>query len=187
MPVTTENNLDPQKMEQGKLLTKRLFGYKEAEILNLSESEKEILRTEYPLLTADEFHNVIVLVLDAKGRQQKLISLQTLPKNLSIILISLLSWIIRDWKIALIIGAFSLLTFILFSSAINNSKLARYVNVIGWLSYAATFAFGAFLYWTGAKWNIAILGAVALWLGALLAGWLAIPILGFLQSTQKGE
>lgn len=185
--MTTENNLDPQKMEQGKLLTKKLFGYKEAELMNLSDAKKEELRAEYPLLTADEFHNVIVLVLDAKRRQQKLASLQTLPKNLSIILISLFSWILGNWKIALIIGAFSLLTFIMFSNAINNSKLARWANVIGWLSYAATFTFGAFLYWTGTKWNIAILGAAALWVGALLASWLAIPILGFQQSVQKRE
>lgn len=185
--MTTENNLDPQKMEQGKLLTKKLFNYKEAELLKLSDAKKQELRAEYPLLTADEFHNVIVLVLDAKRRQQKLISLQTLPKNLSIILISLLSWILGDWKIASIIGAFSLLTFILFSNWLNNSRLARYVNIIGWLSYAATFAFGAFLYWIGAKWNIAILGAAALWVGALFASWLAILILGFLQSSQKEE
>ena len=187
MPMTIENNLDPQKMEQGKLLTKKLFGYKESELQKLTDAKKVELRAEYPLLTADEFHNVIVLVLDAKKRQQKLVSLQTLPKNLSLILISLFSWILGDWKIALIIGAFSLLTFILFSNALNNSKLAQVVNVIGWLSYAAVFAFGAFLYWTGAKWNIAILGAAALWIGALLASWLAIVILGFQQTAKKRE
>ena len=186
MPMTTENKLDPQKMEQGKFLTKKLFSYKEAELLNLSDAKKQDLQAEYPLLTAEEFHNVIILVLDAKRRQQNLVSLQTLPKNLSIILISFFSWVISDWKIALIIGAFSLLTFILFSNSLYNSRLARYVNVIGWLSYVSTFAFGGLLYWTGAKWNIAILGAGALWVGALLASWLAIPILGFLQSTQKG-
>ena len=90
--MTTENKLDPQKMEQGKFLTKKLFSYKEAELLNLSDAKKQDLQAEYPLLTAEEFHNVIILVLDAKRRQQNLVSLQTLPKNLSIILISFLMY-----------------------------------------------------------------------------------------------
>ena len=183
--MPTENNLDPQKMEQGKLLAKHLFGYRETELLKLTDEKRQELHSEFPLLSSDELHNVIVLVLDAKKRQQKLVFLQTLPKNLSVILISLLTWVIGDWKIAVIIGAFCLLTLTMFSSFFTGSKLAQHPVLVGWLSYAAMFAFGAFFYVKGYGWNFAVLGAAALWVGTLLASWFAIPILGFLQRPKN--
>ncbi len=185
--MSMENDFDTQKMEQGKSLTKHLFGYKEAELLKLTDAKKQELHAQYPLLNADEFHNVIVLVLDAKRRQQKMISLQTLPKNLCVILVSLLTWITRDWKISVIIGAFSLLSIIIFSSALNESILVRHTTLIGWLSYLAAFAFGAFFYMTGSGWNIAVVGAAALWFGSLLSSWLAIFLIGSLQTSRSGE
>lgn len=182
-----ENNIDPQKMEQGKTLAKTLFGFKETDLRNLSDEKKQELRKQYPLLSDDEFHNVIVLALDAKTRQQKMIALQMLPKNVSLILVALLTWLTNDWKIAFILGAFFLISLILFSSAFKNSKLTQLTTVLGWLSYLAIFAFGYFFYKSGAPWNIAVMAAVALWAGSLLASWVSQPLLAGLQRAGKAS
>ena len=185
--MPNEPELDPQKMEQGKKLAKTLFKFKEAELRTLSEAKKQDLRDQYPLLSDDEFHNVIILTLDAKTRQQKMIAVQTLPKNLSLILISALTWATKDWKIAVILGAFFLISFILFLGFFKNSKLLPLSNVLGWLSYLAIFAFGYFFYKVGTTWNIAVLAAVALWAGSLLATWAAHLLLANLQRVSKAN
>jgi len=179
--MTDQTALNPEKMEQGKLLAKTLFGYKEAELLKLSDEKKQLLKSQYPLLSEDEFHNVIVLVLDAKARQQKMIALQMLPKNVTLILVALLTWLTRDWKIALILSAFFLFSFILFSSALRNPKLIPLTTITGWLSYLAIIAFGYFLFQSGTRWNIAVLAAVGLWAGSLLVSWLVRLFLSNLQ------
>ncbi len=183
--MTDQNPLDPEKMEQGKSLAKVLFGFKESELQKLSGDKKQALRNQYALLSDDEFHNVIVLVLDAKARQKKMIDLQMLPKNLTIILIALLTWLIKDWKIALILGVFSLFSLIFFSSTLNPTKLTKLTNVSGWLSYLAIITFGYFFYHSGSKWNIAVLAAVGLWAGSLLASWIARLFLANLQRVSK--
>jgi hypothetical protein len=185
MLMTDTNELNPEKMEQGKLLAKILFGFKESELLKLSDEKKQQLKNQYPLLSEDEFHNVIVLVLDAKARQQKMIALQMLPKNVTLILVAVLTWLTKDWKIALILSAFFLFSLILFSSAFRNLKLGRFTTITGWLSYLAIIAFGYFLFQSGTKWNIAVLAAVGLWAGSLLVSWLVRLFLSNLQTVSK--
>jgi hypothetical protein len=187
MPMPIENELDPQKMEQGKTLAKTLFGFKESNLRKLLEDKKPVLREQFPLLSDDEFHNVIVLALDAKTRQHKMIALQTLPKNLSLILIAALTWLTKDWTIAVILGAFFLISFLLFSGVFKNTKVLPLTIVLGWLSYLAIFAFGYFFYKSGASWNIAILAAAALWAGSLLATWAGNLLLANLLRVSKAS
>ena len=185
--MPNENELDPQIMEQGKKLAKILFGFKETQLRNLPIAKRQELRTQFPLLSDDEFHNVIVLALDAKTRQHKMIALQTLPKNLSLILIAVLTWLTKDWQIAVILGAFFLISFLLFTGAFKNSKVLPLSNILGWFSYLAIFAFGYFFYKSGTSWNIAFLAAAALWAGSLLATWAAQLLLANLQRVSKAS
>ena len=185
MPNETE--LDPQKMEQGKALAKTLFRFKESDLRTFSEVKKQELHEQYPLLSDDEFHNVIVLALDAKTRHLKMIAVQTLPKNLSLILIAALTWVTKDWKIAVILGVFFLISFILFLGSFKNSGLLPLSNLLGWFSYLAIFAFGYFFYKSGSTWNIAVLAAVAIWAGSLLATWAAQVLLANLQRVSKAN
>lgn len=175
------NELEAKKLEQGRTLAKKLFSCKESELLNLSKESKQSLKADYPLLSEDEIHNVIILALDAKSRQRKMIALQTLPRNLTLIFISVVTWLARDWKIGLIAGAFSLITLVLFTGQLKTQKLDLFINIAGWLSYLAVFAFGVFLYQTGSSWNIAVLAAVGLWAASLAATWLA----GFFLSNMQ--
>lgn len=183
--MPSENDLDSLKLEQGKTLTKLLFKLKETNLKALSDKKKQVIRDQFPLLSADEFHNVIVLVSDAKNRQKKMIALHMMPRDVSIIVVALMTWLTKDWKIAVILGAFSLISLVLLSNVRYDPKHIRTINIIGWIGYLAILAFGFFFYQSGVRWNIAVLASVGLWGASLIVIWAVRLLFVKLQRASK--
>ena len=186
-PPSDETAPDAQKMAQGKALAQLLFNYKISDLQNLPDAQRQAFREQFPLLSDDEIHNVIVLIADTKRRQRHYLAWEMAPRDVAIVLVAILTWLTIDWKIAAILGVFAAFTAAAVLSARYSPKMSPLLKGLGWASYLACLAFGWFFYANGQGWNVAVLAAVGLWLAALVVAFIARLMLSRVAQAQSSE
>jgi len=154
-------------LEQGKALAGMLFDYKLSDLENLSSSHPE-LRQKYALLTNVEFADVVSQVQTAKITQQKQTAWQMVPRDLTVILVTALTWLLNDWKLPLIFGIFLIILLANIFAIWYSEKLSPILGTSVWISYLALLAYGWYFLRNGSFWYVALLAVLGLALGSLL-------------------
>ena len=144
-----------------------LFDYKLSDLENLSSSHPE-LRQKYALLTNLEFADVVSQVQTAKITQQKQTAWQLVPRDLTVILVTALTWLLNDWKLPLIFGIFLIILLANIFAVWYSEKLSPILGTSVWISYLALLAYGWYFLRNGSFWYVALLAVLGLALGSLL-------------------
>ncbi|MEA4811665.1 MAG: hypothetical protein VB108_03730 [Anaerolineaceae bacterium] len=170
--MVKEQNAANQHLEQGKALARLLFNYKVSEL----EKPKNLhsnLKAQFPLLTDAEFNDVIRQVKAAKLTRQGRYSWQMIPRDLTLIIVSMLTWLLQDWKWPLVVGLFLLILFVNLFALRYSEKLSPILGSSVWFSYLALAAYGWYFYSRGMAWYFAVLAILGLALGTLVITGLA--------------
>ena len=154
-------------LEQGRALASLLFNYKLSDFENLTACHPD-LRQKYAVLTNAEFADVVSQVRSAKIFQQKQTAWQMVPRDLTVILVTALTWLLNDWKLPLIFGVFLLILLANIFAVWFSEKLSPILGTSVWISYLALLAYGWYFLRDGSQWYIALLAALGLALGSLL-------------------
>ena len=154
-------------LEKGKALASVLFDYKLSDLDHIASSHPN-LRKEYALLTDVEFADIVSQVRTAKIAQQKRIGWQLIPRDLTVILVTALTWLLNDWKLPLVFGIFLLILLANIFAVRFSEKLSPSLGASVWVSYLALLAYGWFFLRSGSPWYIALLAVLGLALGSLL-------------------
>ena len=154
-------------LEKGKALASVLFDYKLPDLDHLTSSHPG-LRKEYALLTDVEFEDIVSQVRAAKFAQQKRYGWQLVPRDLSVILVVALTWLLNDWKLPLVFGIFLLILLANIFAVRFSEKLSPILGNSVWISYLALLAYGWFFLRNGSPWYFALLAVLGLALGSLV-------------------
>ena len=174
------------KMDQGKELASQLFDFKLIQLQSLSSDEVTRLRGVYSALNEAEFNDILRQVTEAKTNQQAKVGWQIIPHDLTVLLISALTWIFQDMRIAVIAGVAMLVLLENIFQRSFNEKLYKPLSITVWLTYPAYLGFAYYLYRIHMPWYGIGLGIVALWGGTLLLGLISrIPMQLFMQARQE--
>ena len=169
--MINEQNSANTHLEQGKALARMLFDYKLSDLKNLAAltaASHPELRQKYALLTNVEFADVVSQVQTAKIAQQKQTAWQMVPRDLTVILVAALTWLLNDWKLPLIFGIFLLILLANIFAVLYSEKLSPILGTSVWISYLALLAYGWFFLRNGNFWYMALLAVLGLALGSLL-------------------
>lgn len=165
--MVKEQNSSNTHLEQGKALASLLFDYKLTELDHLASSHPD-LRKKYALLTDAEFKDVVSQVRTAKIAQQKHYGWQLVPRDLTVILVTALTWLLNDWKLPLVFGIFLLFLLANVFAVRFSEKLSPILKTSVWISYLALLAYGWFFLRSGSPWYVALLAVLGLAFGSLL-------------------
>ena len=174
------------KMKQGKELASQLFDFKLIQLQALPPEEKARLQEAYHALDEAEFNDILRQVIEAKTNQQTVVGWQIIPHDLTVILISIISWVTQDLRIAAIAGVAVLVLLENIFQHSFNAKIYKPLSITVWLTYPAYLGFAYYLYRLHLPWYGIILGVAVLWGGTLLLGMISrIPMQLFLQARQE--
>jgi hypothetical protein len=165
--MNKEQNSANTHLEQGKALASLLFDYKLSDLDRLASKHPD-LRKKYTLLTDAEFKDVVSQVRSAKITQQKHYGWQLVPRDLTVILVAALTWLLNDWKLPLIFGIFLLILLANIFAVRFSEKLSPILGTSVWISYLALAAYGWYFLRNGSPWYIALSAVLGLALGSLL-------------------
>ncbi len=154
-------------LEQGKALASLLFDYKLSDLDSLASKHPD-LRKKYSLLTDAEFKDVISQVRTAKIAQQKRYGWQLIPRDLTVILVTALTWLLNDWKLPLVFGIFLLILLANIFAVRFSEKLSPILATSVWISYLALAAYALYFLQKGSPWYVALLAVLGLALGSML-------------------
>ncbi len=144
-----------------------LFDYKLSELDHLSTAHPD-LQKRFSLLTDAEFKDVVRQVRTAKIAQQNRYGWQMIPRDLTVILVTALTWILNDWKLPLVIGIFLLFLMANIFAMRFSEKLSPILGTSVWISYLALLAYGWYFFRNGHPWYIALAAMLGLAIGSLL-------------------
>jgi len=165
--MVKEQKTSNAHLDQGKALASLLFDYKLTDLNRLDSSDPN-LRKKFSLLTDAEFKDVVSQVRTAKITQQKNYGWQLVPRDLTVILVTALTWILNDWKLPLVIGIFLLILLANIFAVSYSEKLSPILGTSVWISYLALLAYGWYFLSSGFPWYIALLAVLGLALISLL-------------------
>jgi hypothetical protein len=165
--MVKEQKSSDAHLEQGKALAGLLFDYKLSELDHLSTAHPD-LQKRFSLLTDAEFKDVVRQVRTAKIAQQNRYGWQMIPRDLTVILVTALTWILNDWKLPLVIGIFLLFLMANIFAMRFSEKLSPILGTSVWISYLALLAYGWYFFRNGHPWYIALAAMLGLAIGSLL-------------------
>ncbi|HSN93907.1 MAG TPA: hypothetical protein VLR89_02470 [Anaerolineaceae bacterium] len=165
--MTTEQKSTNSHLEQGKALASLLFDYKLSDLDRLASKHPD-LRKKYSLLNDAEYKDVVNQVRSAKITQQKHYGWHLVPRDLAVILVTALTWLLNDWKLPLVFGIFLLILLANIFAMRFSEKLSLILGASVWVSYLALLAYGWYFLRNGSPWYIALLAVLGLALGSML-------------------
>jgi len=165
--MSKEQKTTNTHLEQGKALASLLFDYKLSDLDRL-DSKHPNLRKKYALLTDAEFKDVVSQVRTAKIAQQKRYGWQLVPRDLTVILVTALTWLLNDWKLPLVFGIFLLILLANIFAVRFSEKLSPILGSSVWISYLALAAYGWYFLQNGSPWYIALSAVLGMALGSML-------------------
>jgi hypothetical protein len=165
--MTKEQKSTNAHLEKGKTLARLLFDYKLSDLEHLASSHPE-LRQKFSILSDAEYLDVVDQVRVAKLTQQKHSAWQLIPRDLTVILVSALTWLLNDWRLPLVFGIFLLILLANVFAVWFSEKLSLILGNSVWFSYLALLAYGWFFLRNGGLWYVALLAVFGLGVGSLL-------------------
>lgn len=176
------------RTQKGRKLASHLYDMEMAELLDLSKEQKAELRKKYPPLTPNEVDDVIRQVIDARRFEQARVGWFTLPHDLTVLALVLVTWLF-GLRPGLIVGVAVL---VLLESIVQftfHLGVYRVLSYSVWLTYPAYLLFGYLLYANeGFAWYWAVLGAVLAWGGTFILGAIfRLPARMILGSLAQGR
>ncbi|MBN1264681.1 MAG: hypothetical protein JXA25_04260 [Anaerolineales bacterium] len=176
------------RTQKGRKLASHLYDLDMTELLALDQEQKAALRQQYPPLTTNEVEDVIQQVVDARLYEQARVGWFTLPHDLTVLVLVLVTWLfgLRPGLIAGVAVLVLLESIIQFTFHFGVYKVFSYAV---WLTYPAYLLFGYVLYaQEGFAWYWAVLGAVLAWGGTFVLGVIfRLPARMILGSLARGR
>jgi hypothetical protein len=164
------------KLEQGRLLARRLYDLKLGQLEKLSIDDRKTYLADFPLLGGTEYNDVLRQVIEAKKAEQIQVGWFTIPHDITV-LVFVLFVVFSDLRTALVAGVGTLVLFESFFQVYFNRRLYSYLSLLVWLTYPAYVLLGWVLYTRGMQWYWIAAVVAGAWGGTFLAGILArIPM-----------
>lgn len=174
--MTTNENLQPAKVEKARDLARRLYDYDLKELENLPEEERERLKASFRQLSRAEFEDVLRQVIAAKRQEQTQVGWQTIPHDLAVIVTVIIIALV-DLRTGLAVGIGVLVLLESLSMTLFDERIYRPLSLLVWLTYPAYALLAYTLYRRGYE-PLVIAGVVLfVWPGMFLLGALArVPL-----------
>jgi hypothetical protein len=187
----TNSNSSP-KLEQGRLLARRLYDLKIVQLEKLTEEDRKTYLAEFPLLGVAEYSDVIHQVIEAKKAQQTQVGWYSIPHDVTV-LVFVLFVCFTDLRTAIIAGIAVLVLLESLFQSYYNPRLYPILGSLVWLTYPAYALLAWVLYSRGMMWYWVAVVVVCAWGGTFLAGLIArLPMQSIVRartdaSKQKAE
>jgi hypothetical protein len=179
-------------LEQGRLLARRLYDLKIAQLEKITEEDRKTYLTEFPLLGVAEYSDVIHQVIEAKKAQQTQVGWYSIPHDVTV-LVFVLFVCFTDLRTAIIAGIAVLVLLESLFQSYYNPRLYPILGSLVWLTYPAYALLAWVLYSRGMMWYWVAVVVVCAWGGTFLAGLIArLPMQSIVRartdaSKQKAE
>jgi hypothetical protein len=170
MPEKTSK--DSPKLEQGRLLARRLYDFKIGQLEKFNEQDRKSYLAEYPLLGNTEYKDVLRQVIDAKKTEQIQVGWFTIPHDITVLVFVLVVFF-TDLRTAIVAGIGALVLFESIFQLVFNRRIYLQLSLLVWLTYPAYVLLGWVLYTRGLAWYWIALVVVGAWTGTFLAGIIA--------------
>jgi len=184
--MTRKSSKVNARTKQGRELARKLYDCKLEELETLSAEEQSRLKSEFPLLRAAEFKDVLVQVIEAKHYERERVGWQAIPHDVAV-LVLVVAAALFDLRAGIVAG---IATLVLLESLFQfyfDRQLYRPLSTLVWLTYPAYLVLAYVLHRRGFG-LIWIAAAVVLaWGGTFVLGMLArIPVRLILEGKAKG-
>ncbi len=174
------------RIRQGQDLARKIYDRKIRELESLSEEEKVKLRGQFPLLSQEEFEDVIRQTIEAKRYHQEHVGWQAIPHDIAVLILVIVTAVF-DLRTG-VIACIAALVFLegLFQFYFNRD-LYRPLSTLVWLTYPAYLVFAYLLYLEGFQVLWIAVGVILASIGTFILGSLArIPIRLILENRAEG-
>ena len=166
-----DSNSSP-KLEQGRLLARRLYDLKISQLEQLTEQDRKTCLADFPLLGDAEYDDVVHQVIEAKKAQQTQVSWYSVPHDITV-LVFVLFVCFSDMRTAIIAGIAVLVLLESLFQTYYNPRLYPILGSLVWLTYPAYALLAWVLYSRGTVWYWIVVAVVCAWGGTFLAGIIA--------------
>jgi hypothetical protein len=174
------------RLRQGQDLARQLYDRKIPELESLNAEEKATLRKEFPLLSQEEFEDVIRQTIEAKRYQQERVGWQAIPHDIAVLILVIVTAIF-DLRTGVIAGIAALVFFEGVFQFYFHRDLYRPLSTLVWLTYPAYLAFAYLLYREGFHVLWIAVGVILASIGTYLLGALArLPVRVILENRARG-
>jgi hypothetical protein len=176
-----------QKLDGAKELARQLFDLKLTNLESMTDEQKAEWMQRYEGLEEKEFEYVRREVIKAKTSQQVQVGWQSLPHDLSVIVLSLVTYF-YSLKIGLVAGVAVLAFLSSFVQVYFNEKAYKVLAYAGGISYLAYFLLAFTLYQRGMIWWQILLVIALAWGGTFLLGYImSIPMGLYLKGRAEAN
>jgi len=174
-------NLSDRKLDQGRALARRLYDYKLVDLQKLKPADLQAYRSDFPLLDQAELEDLLRQVIEAKTAEQTRVGWFTLPRDLTVLIFVLVTWLV-DLKAGITAAVAALILFESVWQVYYNPRLYQPLAMLSWLTYPAYALLAWVLYSRGMPWFWVGLVVIGAWGGTFLLGFLArLPMQYYLK------
>lgn len=173
-----------KKIQQGRDLAGKLFDLKLTALELMTEKEQDRWRSEYPGLSKRDFDDIRRQVIQAKMAQQSQIGWQVIPRDLAVIVGSLMSYFF-DLKIGILAGVIALVVLEILFHSFYSPELYKVLSYVVWLTYPALILLALAIQRQYAIWWQLAGILVGVWAGSFLLSLLLRTILDGIFRQQK--
>jgi hypothetical protein len=170
--MSEKTSKDSPKLEQGRLLARRLYDFKIGQLEKFNEQDRKSYLAEYPLLGNTEYKDVLRQVIEAKKTEQIQVGWFTIPHDITVLVFVLVVFF-TDLRTATVAGIGALVLFESIFQLVFNRRIYLQLSLLVWLTYPAYVLLGWVLYTRGMAWYWIALVVAGAWAGTFLAGIIA--------------
>ncbi|HTX79270.1 MAG TPA: hypothetical protein VMC62_06355 [Longilinea sp.] len=180
------------KLEQGRLLARRLYDLKVSQLEKLTEQDRKTYLADFPLLGVTEYNDVLRQVIEAKKAEQTQVGWFSIPHDITV-LVFVLCVCFTDLRTAIIAGIAVLVLLESLFQTYYNPRLYPVLGSLVWLTYPAYVLLAWVLYSRGMAWYWIAVVVIGAWGGTFLASIVArLPMQSIIRaraeaSKQKAE
>lgn len=164
------------KLEQGRLLARRLYEIKIRQLAKLTEQDRKTFLADFPLLGNTEYKDILRQVIEAKKVEQIQVGWFTIPHDITV-LVFVLVVAFTDLRTGIVAGIGILVLFESIFQVYFNQRIYPQLSLMVWLTYPAYILLAWVLYSRGLEWYWIALVVAGAWAGTFLFGIIArIPM-----------
>lgn len=161
-----------QKLQQARELAGKLFDQKIMDLETMGAEDIKRWMNEFPLLSLREFEDVLQQTIKAKLAQQSQVGWQVIPRDIAVIVFSVVS-ILSNLTAGIIAGVAVLILLGIFFNVYYSEKVNKLLSYTVWLTYPALILLGYHLIRGGLVWWAGIAVVVLAWLISFVLDFIA--------------
>jgi hypothetical protein len=174
-----------QKLDQGRALARQLYDLKLTRLQKLNAADLLTYQSQYPLLGQAELEDLLRQVIAAKTTEQTRVGWFTLPRDLTVLVFVLVTWLV-DLRAGVVAGVAALILLESLWQVIYLPRVYMPLSILTWLTYPAYLLLAWVLYSRGMQWYGVALIVLAAWGGTFLLGFAArLPMQYYLKVRQE--